>query len=135
MEQQKEVELPSGAKLKITLSPFAVSKALYMALLEEAKGLSFNTKMEVGTLYKDIFCAGFSSPKIEKCIWACLERCTYNTGNGDLRITQDTFEPANARQDYLSVCMEVAQENVGPFMKSLYAEFRRRTNATETTPA
>lgn len=121
----REVKLPSGAVLKITPAPFADAKALYQALLKEAQGVEIHSKMEMTNLYKELFCRGFSSPEVEKCLWKCLERCTYNGGNGDLRVSNDTFEPVSARDDYMSVCMEVAKENVLPFVKSLYAEYQR----------
>lgn len=121
----KEVKLPSGAILKITPSPFKEAKALYQAILKEAKGISISAGTDMAALYKDLFCAAFSSPEIEKCLWDCFKRCTYNAGNGDLRIAEDTFEPVAARDDYMSVCIEVAKENVIPFGKSLYAEYQR----------
>lgn len=121
----KEIKLPSGAVLKITPSPFKAAKALYQAILKEGRGVEVSTKTEMSTLFKDLFCTGFSSPQIEECLWACFQRCTYNGGNGDLRISDDTFEPIQARDDYFTVCVEVAKENVGPFVKSLYAEYQR----------
>ncbi len=121
----KEVKLPSGAVLKLNPAPFADAKALYQAVLEEIKGISMFSATEMVSVYKDIFCAGFSSRKIEACLWECLKRCTYNnnSGSGDLKIDISTFEPVSAREDYTTVCMEVAKENINPFVKSLYAEY------------
>lgn len=120
----KEVKLPSGAILKIGLPPFAVSRDLYQAVLEEAKGILIGSKTEMASVYKDLFCIGFSSKKIEACLWKCFEHCQYNNGQtGDLKIDKDTFEPEAARDDYMTVCMEVAKENIHPFAKSLYAEY------------
>lgn len=111
-----DVALPSGAKLHISLSPFAVSKALYQAVLEEAKLLKLDTDADVDiNLFKDLFCSGFSSKKIEVCLEACMRKATYN----GIRITADTFEPEEARQDYMQVCWEVAYANLLPFTKSL----------------
>lgn len=121
----REVKLPSGAILVLNPAPFADSKALYQAVLKEAKGVAFTTKVEMGNVYKDLFCAGFSSPEIEKCLWVCMPRCTYNK----LKITEDTFEPVSAREDFIIVCMEVAKENIHPFVKSLFAEW---SNALES---
>lgn len=131
----KEVKLPSGAVLKITPSPFAVAKALYQAILTEARGLEVGTNTELTTLYKELFCIGFSSPEIEARLWECFKRCTYNNGKGDFKIDNDTFEPIAARDDYMTVCMEVAKENVLPFAKSLYAEFQRALAMTEKDQA
>lgn len=116
----KSIDLPSGAKLRVTVSPFAISRALYQAILEESKGLKLDPKAEVdANLFKDLFCVGLSSKKIEACLEACLEKCLYN----DKRITADTFEPVEARDDYIQVCFEVAKENIQPFTKSLYAKY------------
>lgn len=116
---------PSGAILQINAAPFAQAKALYQALLREARGIQFSSKMELSALYKDLFCVGFSSPEIERALWECMELCTYNyNGKGDLKIDKDSFEPVGARDDYMVVCMEVTKENVLPFVKSLYAEYK-----------
>lgn len=116
----KKVDLPSGAKLAITVSPFAISRALYQAVAEEMKGLKLDPKAEVDVnLKKDLFCTLIASKKIETTLEECFKRCTYN----DRKIDGDTFEPVEARDDYFTVCVEVAQENIKPFMKSLYAEF------------
>ena len=131
----KEMKLPSGAILKIGLSPFSDAKELCQAVLKEVKKLEFSSKTEMSTLYKEIFCAGFSSKNIEKYLWKCMQRCTYNDGKGDLKIDDQTFESVTAREDYMSVCIEVAKENIMPFMKSLYAEFQRILATVESTPA
>ena len=121
----REVKLPSGATLKIGLAPFADSKALYQALLAEGKGIELNAGTDTVSLFKQFFCSGFSSKEIEQCLWKCMERCTYNGGKGDLKIDQDTFEPVEAREDFLVVCIEVGKENVSPFLKSLFVEYER----------
>jgi hypothetical protein len=114
----KEIKLPSGAILKITHTPFADSWAFNEAVLEEVKALNINSKTDVMEIYKSVLCVGFSSPKIKSALWKCFERCTYNSGKGEFRITQDTFEPEEARQDYTQVCIEVAKYNIGPFVKA-----------------
>jgi hypothetical protein len=121
MSASKKSKLPSGAELEVWVSPFEKSKALYQALLEEARGISFDPNAHIDVnLFKDLFCAGFSSKKIEICLKACFEKATYN----GKRIDENTFEPMEARQDYLEACFEVAQENVAPFLKSLYAKYK-----------
>lgn len=116
----REVQLPSGATLKITPAEFPVAKALYQAVLREVRGIN---GADMKDILKEVFCAGFSSPQIEACLWDCFKRCLYNSGGGDLKITPDTFEPVERRGDYMKVCTEVAKENITPFVKSLYAEF------------
>lgn len=122
----REVILPSGAKLQIGLSPFATAKGLYQAILKEVRTVEIKSSMEMANLYKEIFCVGFGTPEIEMWLWKCFERCTYEpVGGAALKIDKDTFEPASAREDYMTASMEVAKENVLPFVKSLYAEYLR----------
>jgi hypothetical protein len=127
-----EVVLPSGATLKISVSSFAVSKELFQAVTDELKGLNiqYSTEINIG-FFKDLFCTGMSSKKIEKCIWECCKKATYN----GLKITEDTFEPIEAREDYIPVMFEVAKENLLPFMKSLSAQFGEVFKKTTSSQA
>lgn len=114
------MKLPSGAELKVTLAPFADSRALYQAVLAEMKGLKLDPKQEIdATFWKDVFCTILSSKKIERAIWKCMTRATYC----GLKIDENTFEPKEARDDYFYVMKEVAKENLLPFTKSLGAEY------------
>lgn len=131
----KEIKLLSGAVLKITLSPFAESKALYQAILDEFKGIEIKGNPEIGEIFKNMVCMGFSSRKIESALEVCFKRCTYDCGKGALKIDKDTFEPAENRQDYTQVCIEVAKENIAPFMKSLFAEYQQLLSIVQPVPA
>jgi hypothetical protein len=116
----KKISLPSGAILEITVSPFGISKALYMAMADEAKALKLDPKAEVDVnFFKDLFCSALASKKIETALDECMKRALYN----GLRISSDTFEPVQAREDYFDVCYEVARENVYPFLKGLSARY------------
>lgn len=116
----KEIELPSGAKLKIGLAPFAASKELYQVILDEAKSLKIEASTEIDvSLFKDAFCAALSSKRIENAVLECAKKCVYN----DLKIDGNTFEPVEARQDYIPMLIEVAKENLLPFTKSLSAKY------------
>lgn len=120
----RKVKLPSGAELAFNPAPFMDSKALYQALLEELRGVALTVDLdleaEVPTdLIKNLFCAGFASKKIEMALWECFKRARYN----GQKITQDTFEPVEAREDYAIVCIEVAKENIAPFAKSLMSGY------------
>lgn len=112
--------LPSGAKLEITLAPFKDGRALYQAVAEELKGLKLDPNADVDVnLFKDLFCVGIASKKIETALDVCMRRATYN----GLKITDDTWESVEARGDYLTACMEIAAENIQPFMKPLFAQY------------
>lgn len=124
MNQAKVIDLPSGAKLKITIAPFVEARALYQAILKELRDIPLSSKTDMASLYKDLFCAGFSSPEVEKCMWVCFGRAQYCDKRGELKIDAETFEPEETRDDYLTVCMEVAKANTLPFAKSLYAHYK-----------
>lgn len=125
MPEFKDIKLPSGATLKVQPAPFAEAKALYQAVLEDLKAVAVGTKNELGSALKDVLCVGFSSPKIDAALNACLVRCIYNSGSGDFKIGKDTFEDIKAREDYVTVCMEVAEENLRPFLKGLMQAFAK----------
>lgn len=115
-----EIDCPSGAKLKITPATFADSNALYKAIAREVRTLQMSSDRTVDVnLIKDAFCILIGSDEIEKSMWKCFSRVTYN----GLKVDKDTFEPDEAREDYFVVCKEVITVNVSPFLKSLYAEF------------
>ena len=118
------VTLPSGAILKIGLSPFADAKALYQTLLRELKAATITSQIDFTALVKDVICIGFSSQAVDIVLAKCMQRCTIDYGNGDMKIDSETFEPVEARGDYVKVCVEVVKANVAPFMMSLYADFK-----------
>ncbi len=119
--KDKVVKLASGSELTLRLAPFADSKALYQCVLAEINRIGIRTKDEVADLIKQIFCTAFSSPLIENAFWKCAERSLYN-GH---KIVPDSFEPKEAREDFVPICMEVGIENVAPFLKNLSAELER----------
>lgn len=128
MKPFREVKLPSGAVLKVQAAPFAEAKTLFQAIMAEARGVSIGEQQDMGNLLKTVLMTAFCSPAIELALAICLARCVYNKGRpgaGDLKIDKDTFEDHEAREDYVLVCMEVAEENISPFLKSLYVVWSR----------
>ena len=101
-------------------------------MAEEGLSLKLDPKEEIdANFYKDIFFKALCSKKIEAALEPCLKRALYN-GN---KITADTFEPVEARDDYITVCFEVARENVYPFTKSLYAKYSHLLGQLQKSPA
>lgn len=113
------MKLGSGAELKLNPAPFVDAHALLKAFLAEAKGIDVKGDGEMANMMKNVFCAAFTSPSLEAALKKCMEKCTYNAQ----KIVDDTWEPLQARGDYLEVCYLVAEENLKPFTKSLYAQF------------
>lgn len=121
--KREQVKLPSGAILHIQVASFDVSKSLYQLVLEELKSVGLSGDMEMAEVYKNLFCVGFASKKIEAALWDCFKVCTLDSGKGELKIDKDSFEDPEARGDYWTVCIEVAKANILPFAKSLYADY------------
>lgn len=113
------MQLPSGAELVILDTPFRVSNALYKVVLKESANMEITSKADLLGIFRVVFLNGMCSDLIQVRIWECLKHCTYN----GVKITEDTFEPVSAREDYPLVCMEVAHSNVAPFLKNLSAQF------------
>lgn len=112
----EEKIMPSGATLRVTAAPFADSKRLYQAVLEEMRTMNLAPDRDIETeLLREMFLVGFSSKKIDSTLSVCLARSLYN----GIRIGEDTFEDERTREDYLIVCWEVAYANLSPFMKTL----------------
>lgn len=116
----KEFKLPSGAVLKYNLAPFTDSRDLYQSILKEAQNIGFNFNDDIDINFiKNIICVLLSSKDIERAIWKCFEKALYN-GN---RITSETFEEEEARQDYFDCMTQIAWANILPFMKGLFAKY------------
>lgn len=127
----KEVQLPSGNVLMVDAAPFKDARRLYQAIGGEFLQVNLFDKDDWSNTVKNVLCAGASSLAIEKALEPCLKRCTYN----GLKITEETFEPVAAREDYFDICVEVTKENVGPFTKSLFAQFKLLMGLTSKFPA
>jgi len=128
----KEVKLESGSVLKIGLVPFEDAKALYQIILNEATAIRFSSQAEVGNVIKDFFCIGFASKRVETALWECFKRVQYCDKRGELKIDKDTFEPIEARADYIEVCTAVTTEVLSPFSKGLYAAFKTLFEKADT---
>lgn len=122
----KEEKLPSGAVLRIGLSPFVQAKELFQAILKELRGVPILGEDETLELFKNMFSSGFSSKEVERLLWQCMERCTYGPADAEAlpKITPESFEKEEARQDFIPACVLVAKENILPFLKGLYAEYK-----------
>lgn len=117
----REVKLPSGAILKIHTAPFVDAKTLFQALLKEIKKVNIKADEWEGVL-KDIVCSAFSSPEIEECIKKCWIKCLYMRGDVPKKLSDSLFDDQSTWEDYISILIEVAKENVSPFLKSLFAQ-------------
>lgn len=133
----RQVILPSGAVLAVGIAPFNEAKGLQQACLRELRHISVGRALPMEGMLKDIFCVAYASPEVEAAMRPVIIRSTYNGEKIDLA-KPDIFEPVEARSDYYQVLAEVAQDNIGPFMNFLFAEWRKRVfaeTAKESAPA
>ena len=102
-----EFVAPSGANVTINVASWKDAKVLKKAIEREVAingGLSLPTILMVD-----------SSDAVDAAIWPCLIRCLYN---GE-KITENTFDKAEARKDYYDIVVACVKENLSPLAESL----------------
>ena len=118
-----EITLKSGAVLAASIAPFSVSNKLLKTIVRELKGVDVELEnldfsklaaQDINTL-KNAICQILGSDAIEQAVFECLAKCTYN----GTRIVRDTFDPEDARADYLPCAWEVIKINLRPFFSGL----------------
>lgn len=117
------ITLKSGRELQLGLAPFSVGMKLFKTIANELKNVEIDLDTldlkkiggkDINTLKNAIFqLAG--SDALEMALFQCMERCLYD----GQKIGRTTFEPEDARQDYLPVAWEVMKYNLAPFFKGL----------------
>jgi len=118
-----EILLKSGAVLVVNMAPFSSSNKLLKVIMRELKTVDLELEnldlakiasQDINTL-KNAVCQLLSSDALEQAVFECMGKCTYNGS----RIVKDTFEPDDARQDYLPCAWEVIKANLRPFFSGL----------------
>lgn len=118
-----EIQLNSGAVLAVSIAPFSSSKKLLNVVMQELKDVDLELEnldlanfasQDINTL-KNAICQLLGSENLERAVFECMAKCTYNGS----RIVKDTFEPEEARADYLPCAWEVIKANLRPFFKNL----------------
>jgi hypothetical protein len=124
---------PSGAKVEITISDYSTALDLFKAVLKAASEGGIASKLpkdfdpkdfgkkdlrEIGGFF-DAIVNVIRSKEVDDLLFKCFERCTYDDGKGEQKITRATFEPVEHRGDFLFVAFEVGRENIRPFLSQL----------------
>jgi hypothetical protein len=123
--------LPSGALLEGAPLSYQESWHVSQALVKEIERLKIDLdKIDLSQLteanpndikidfilqLKDPLCSILGSQKIVEAVDKCFAKFTYDK----MRITSQTFEKREARQDYLFAAFYVLWENVSPFFAGL----------------
>jgi hypothetical protein len=114
----RDFKLPSGATLTVYEAPFSEAYSLYQKCVNELA--HYKLELAKGGLtfekLKDLFCIACASDEIINAAWPCLRRCLY----AGVKIDPSTFEPSEARQDFLPCMVEIMKDNVLPLLKGLF---------------
>lgn len=103
--------LASGAEIEISSGSFKEGHELFKAVLKEIGDMDFGKEMDTRLTIRLI-----SSDVIEKLLWPCMARGSYNK----VKINPELFDKyEEARSDYLEIASEVLGLNLRPFLQSL----------------
>lgn len=117
------ITLKSGASLAVTMAPFSAGNRLMKTVARELAGVDFNLDLrsfeqlssQDANVLKNVVFQIIQSDAVEAALADCMKKCLYN----EQRITPATFEPEDARPDYLPVAWEVMKANLRPFFSGL----------------
>lgn len=106
----KEKVLGSGAVLNMTSGCFKEGHTLFKAVMTELGSLDGNLELNTKLRIKLI-----SSENIERALWPCMARCTYNK----VKVVPEMFDNVEGSiDDFLDIALEVLGFNLDPFFKS-----------------
>ena len=138
----QEITLKSGNVLKLSPAPFidAIRLTNIVAKAFSQRGLDFkidrDTEVDFWVLFNknpDAFIKGFADIVFEEfvmnLVFKCAERCVYVKNGVSVKITQDTFESEDAREDFYEVMYNIAMCNIKPFFVNLLSVLSQ-TSAT-----
>jgi len=117
------ITLKSGASLAVTVAPFTVARQLMKVVARELAGVEFNLDLtgfdqlsgQDINVFKNAVFKILQSDAVEAAMFECAKKCLYNNQS----ILPTTFEPEEARGDYLPVAWEVMKANLRPFFSGL----------------
>lgn len=117
------ITLASGASLELGMADFKVGLRLFQVICRELKLVDIdidfsNLKQLAGkdiNTFKNAILQLAGSESVEKAVFDCMAKSLYN----GQRIEPKTFEPEDARGDFLPVAWEVIKYNLVPFFKNL----------------
>lgn len=123
----ESIALKSGRELVLTIADFKAGNKLRKVIATELRGVDLkidklDPNMDISKLgrdglntMKDIICQLLASDAVENCFFECAARCTI----AGVAIRRDSFEPEDARPDFLPAAQEVIIFNLKPFFANL----------------
>lgn len=128
--------LQSGAKLHVSTASFQDANALVKALMKAAKGVPLGDDLmkQDLTALKDVLIEAAASPEVERCLYRCMERSSYN----DIKLIPVNFDNPgtmdNFRADYFEVCWKVIEVNCRPFFDRAFSVLKARLGSATAAP-
>lgn len=125
-----KIDLPSGAKLDITLLPFeeawgivqTISKLIEIVNVDLSQIDLKNINAADVLAFKSPICTVLGSREVIESAKICFKRCTYD----DKRIDTQTFEKKESRADFIPAIFYVIRENVSPFFADLISALKKK---------
>lgn len=133
--------LKSGAELQLQIAAFSVSNKLFQAVINEIRlvdikidGVKSFEDLLTGDLngVKNVLLQIAGSKSVEMAIHECMKCCLYKGVRLD---AAKSFEPQDARQDYLPVAWEVMKFNLSPFFGGIDLSSMTGTSPAKNSPA
>lgn len=141
MSQGHDFNLPSGAKLTISVAPFGDAKSLHDGILKALKGGGI-ADLDLGKL-KDFKAGGTavsmiaekalamaSSPEVEAAVFKCGERALYTPAGAAvaMRVSRGMFDEGEAgikaREDYYLIAARIIEVNFMPFLAPIFSALK-----------
>ena len=124
------ITLQNGHVLGLTIADFGPANRLRKEIVRELRSVKIDTDIDLSNAkkllemeldpktlntIKDLVCQLLGSDAVEAAVFECMKKCTLQ---GE-KVTQQTFDNAEMREDFLVVAWEVIKTNVGPFFAGL----------------
>ena len=124
-----EIQLPSGAMLEVTPLDCGDSYAIFQQVMKVIGLLDIDlSKLDMTKDFRAQDVLEFKRPlaqllsnaELEKAAKKCLTRCTYE----GLKVTEATWNPLVARQDFLFAMFYDLKENCSPFLDGVFSDLK-----------
>ncbi len=141
----REFQTKNGVEVVINFAGFKEASALKRAIgiellkvnidLDKIDPNNIKSLMEVDitpdliNTFKNFILVLDTSPAVEKALFDCLVRCTYDHE----KITKDTFEDIEAIADYYEVALNCMRDNLTPFFKNHLSGLTKKIQERKNT--
>lgn len=143
MEKGKEFDLPSGAKLYVSVSAYEHAMGLHDALAQELRGKGVGT-LDIVEVQKamrgegeeglnvlvDKGLALAASKEVKAALFACADKSVYRPDGSEassIKVSPSLFDHPEhmiqAREDFYAIFAAVAEVNLRPFVKALFSMY------------